>query len=158
MNSHDHIPAHDDDNGAVIVSIRGGHSYDRIFEMVPQRGASVFLVDYRRVPNLLWCLRDARPSHTLRKLVCAVKNAVPSSVVFNFECCSSCAVNHFPHQDMVLAVLRWLLKKGHMAMVSDFTLKALLVGMTTIRSVQIRLSSSQNLAGLMNCDLIRSST
>lgn len=50
----------------------------------------------------------------------------PASVVFNWECCSGCHQETFgEHRAVVLELMQLLLRRGHMVMCSDFSLKAL---------------------------------
>lgn len=51
----------------------------------------------------------------------------PDCVVFNWECCGFYASKNFPEgSEKLFRFLKIILDKGHMAMFSDFSLKALI--------------------------------
>ena len=61
------------------------------------------------------------------KLMESVKKVEPDCVVFNWECSSGYSGKTFPEGNKkVFKFLRILMDKGHMAMFSDFSLKALI--------------------------------
>merc|ERR1711879_666382 len=62
-----------------------------------------------------------------------IRSVEPLCVVFNWECCSTCAHEafHQPDEDprcreIVMDLMQLLLERGHMVMCSDFSLKALI--------------------------------
>jgi hypothetical protein len=51
----------------------------------------------------------------------------PDCVVFNWECCGAYAQKHFLEgKEKLFEFLKIIIEKGHMAMFSDFSLKALI--------------------------------
>merc|ERR1711879_1064072 len=62
-----------------------------------------------------------------------IRSVEPLCVVFNWECCSTCAHEAFQQPDedprcreIVMDLMQLLLERGHMVMCSDFSLKALI--------------------------------
>jgi len=137
--------------GAVIVTICEGSSYDRLFHEVPQQGdGGVRVASYsasgRSLQPLLESLRSrahgAAPScprssewRDVRQLLEDIDAVAPASVVFNWECCSGCVLEDFTVagegpvkcREVVMDLMQMLLSRGHVVMVSDFSLKALIM-------------------------------
>jgi hypothetical protein len=64
----------------------------------------------------------------LEQLCLDIQDVDADSVVFNWECCSGCSENGF-HSDsnsITLPFMETIIEHGHMVMVSDFSLKALI--------------------------------
>lgn len=134
----------------MIVTICEGSSYDRLFHEVPQLGdGGVRVASYsasgRSLQPLLESLRSralaTAPScprssewRDVRQLLEDMDAVEPASVVFNWECCSGCNREKFTSdvdesmqcREVVLDLMQLLLSRGHVVMVSDFSLKALI--------------------------------
>jgi len=134
-----HAPREDEELVAVIVTICSGGSYDDLFGRVPQlagdgKRVATYAVSGSSLPHIAGELsgnrvQDRRSSElhrNLRRLVADMRIVQPNSVVFNWECCSGCAQEHFRDCSTVMHLVKYLLDKGHMVMFSDFSLKALI--------------------------------
>jgi hypothetical protein len=71
---------------------------------------------------------DGRPADlTIERLMDSINEVEPNSVVFNWECSSGYANKIFPEGARKLfTFLKLIIDRGHMAMFSDFALKALI--------------------------------
>lgn len=133
----------EDELVAVIVTIIGGSSYDSLFRTVPQLAGegervAVYQVRLESVGSLIKILDDelvAAPEDGAEEenpltLLAKDLNTVPTdSVVFNWECCSSCSDRGFGSTDSHqgnLELIEKVISRGSMVMVSDFSLKALI--------------------------------
>ena len=64
---------------------------------------------------------------TAKDLMEHVNTLDPDCVVFNWECCGSYGGENFPEgRQHVMQFLKMILDRKHMAMFSDFSLKALI--------------------------------
>jgi hypothetical protein len=135
-----HAPRQDQELVGVIVTICSGGSFDPLFNTVPQlagegKRVATYAASAGSLPFIAGelsgqPLQDGRRStalhRNLRHLARDVQAVQPDSVVFNWECCSGCAQEHFHNSSAVMALTKLLLDKGHMVMFSDFSLKALI--------------------------------
>eukprot|EP00811_Abedinium_folium_P000177 NODE_10161_length_1372_cov_8.123695.p1 GENE.NODE_10161_length_1372_cov_8.123695~~NODE_10161_length_1372_cov_8.123695.p1 ORF type:complete len:355 (-),score=81.72 NODE_10161_length_1372_cov_8.123695:213-1277(-) len=121
--------------GALVVTIRSGVSFDALFHEVPQMGpAGTYVATYEvlavAVETLYRAIESGIAPSSLgddgRELVNQFFSAEPRSVVFNWECCGGCQNEDFGEMAHTLPLLRTLLRRGIMAMFSDFSLKALI--------------------------------
>lgn len=63
---------------------------------------------------------------TAKEMMVHIGKLHADCVVFNWECCGAYGCEHFNEgKDKVAKFLKIILDKGHMAMFSDFSLKAL---------------------------------
>lgn len=129
---------------AVVVTIARGASYDRLFQDVPQQSAegtrvATYTATGRSLSHLLRAFRtnDPIPSNPawadFRQLLTDIRLVDAASVVFNWECCAGCSCEAFGDhsegqhpREIVMDLMELLLQRGHMVMVSDFSLKALI--------------------------------
>lgn len=131
---------------AVVVTLRAGHSYDPCFQEVPQEGTEgTFVATYEvtgSVKKILEAMSEVSQSSShmdmgeLGSLIKDISLVAPSAVVFNWECCSSCSEESFgtaEETSIVLDLMALLIKRGHMVMCSDFSLKALIKQWSTTR-------------------------
>jgi len=126
---------------AVVITISRGNSYDRLFQTVPQVGdegthVATYTASGKSLFHILRALTESTAgpvtSPDFQELLADIRSVEPS-VVFNWECCSTCAHGafHEPHEDprcreVVMNLMHLLLRRGHMVMCSDFSLKALI--------------------------------
>ena len=115
---------------AVIITIRGGSSYDDLFAKVKQKAATgthvnVYLASNCTTTELLAALDETGGGETGAKLRADIAAVEPASVVVNWECCSGCS-EHYMDGTGTIALMAALLAKGFMVMVSDFSLGALI--------------------------------
>ncbi len=125
---------------AVIVTIKAGSSYDHLFAAEQQEApaggrVSTFQMELNRESMLALLAAfdnraaDNRAAESLRELMADVDAVARNSVVFNFECSSSCSECGFVDgalSGLVVRVIDCLLSAGFMVMASDFALKALI--------------------------------
>lgn len=124
---------------ALVVSICNGSSYDELFTSVPQkvgegeRAATYAACDVspQAMQQLVELGADAPICQTqpdAAALAVDLALVEPDCVVFNWECCSGCSSDHFstPSGDSPLQLIAFLLSRGFMVMVSDFSLGALI--------------------------------
>jgi len=128
---------------AVIITISSGGSYDELFTQVPQlpgdgKRVAVYRVGTAALAHVLAALGGPSGGRTqpalsteshqhLRRLVADVDSVDASAVVFNWECCSGCNDGGFcGFTDTVINLVKRVLDRGHMAMFSDFSMKALI--------------------------------
>lgn len=122
---------------SVVVTISNGASYDQLFQKVPQEGIEGTYVMTYQISGSLKPVLEAlqtgvlaqRQASDLGALVHDVSAVDPNSVVFNWECCAACTGETFgttAENQAALDLIAFLLKKGHMVMCSDFSLKALI--------------------------------
>lgn len=135
-----HEPKPGDELSAVIVTICSGSSYDHLFASVPQvAGEGMRVAVYAVSPGALKYLSAALQdtagmdreipfdlAEPLIRLVADMRAVDSESVVVNWECCSGCSSQRFEDSSTVLSLVDVLIKKGHMVMFSDFSLKALI--------------------------------
>jgi len=122
---------------SLVVSISDGNSYDELFTSVAQKvGEGERAATYAAVgvdPNALQQLvefgADAPICQTqadAASLAADLALVEPQSVVFNWECCSGCSRDRFQCTNSPLPLIAFLLSRGFMGMVSDFSLGALI--------------------------------
>lgn len=134
---------------AVIVTIRNGSTYDSIFTSVKQKTepgthVNTYLVQEMNPADLLEMLQlpcdqqdrerivTSRWGHDANHLICDVSAVEPSSVVFNWECCSGCTdscrhkADAFGRGKSPMPLMAYLLSRSFMVMCSDYSLKALI--------------------------------
>jgi len=135
----------DDELVSVILTFRYSSSYDALYTDVPQKSedgtyVAVYLLDdvpASTVYDLLTAAASEGAHDVKERLASTLKNADqmlkdissvdPESVVFNWECCSGCGGESFPHPAQTsVNLISYLLSKGFMVMCSDFSLKALI--------------------------------
>eukprot|EP01126_Amoeba_proteus_P037450 TRINITY_DN3864_c0_g2_i2.p1 TRINITY_DN3864_c0_g2~~TRINITY_DN3864_c0_g2_i2.p1 ORF type:complete len:360 (+),score=74.09 TRINITY_DN3864_c0_g2_i2:84-1163(+) len=124
----------------VIVSVCSGQSYDSLFTSIPQKAptgrVSVFWLDmddifplYRRMVG-----QPVTENKLLDEILEDVKSVPADCVVFNWECCSGCLSGHFPNdRNDVAEIMKHLLDHGHMVMLSDWSLSALIADWSSRR-------------------------
>jgi hypothetical protein len=61
-------------------------------------------------------------------LINNINKLSPSSVIFNFECCSGIKNEQFPNEKLTIMFIFLLVLKGHIVQVADYTLKSLIAG------------------------------
>lgn len=119
---------------AVVVTMRNGNSYDPVFHEIPQEGVEgTYVATYEvvgRIKPLLTALQGTLAPGDLGTLMQDIASVDPSAVVFNWECCCGCSTHSFgctPQNTLdVIEVISLAIARGHMAMCSDFSLKALI--------------------------------
>jgi len=123
----------------VIVTISDGNSYDPLFTQVAQvaregQRVATYGASPSSLPHIISALSGNQVQgslsgnlhRNLRRLVADIVEVQPDSVVFNWECCSGCCGEHFQDGAVVMNLVKRILDRGHMAMFSDFSLKALI--------------------------------
>lgn len=118
----------------VIITVCSGSSYDTLFSSIPQQGApgtrtAVYSTNPAALLKIIDALEgvDAPADPVLARLVAEVRAVEPAAVAFNWECCSGCSDLGFGHDAPVtLRAAGYCIRHGHMAMFSDFSLKALI--------------------------------
>merc|ERR1712054_469641 len=134
-----HEPRQDDDLVAVVATIKSGHSYDPLFSQVPQlagegKRVAVYEISTSALQYIYGELsgnpvhqgRSSELNRNLRHLMRDINAVQPDSVVFNWECCGGCNDAGFTDSSVVIPLVKRILDRGHMAMFSDFSLKALI--------------------------------
>jgi len=127
---------------AVIITIVSGSSYDDLFESTPQispdpdRSVYLFQFSYEHLQELIDHLNGIESRSSFASVLTAVRDAIAQvdhdSVVFNFECCSSCSSSGFGGEqrirfgNIVMSLLSWIIAHRHTAMFGDFSLKSLI--------------------------------
>jgi hypothetical protein len=123
---------------AVIVTVVDGNSYDPLFRSVPQSSPNgripVYQLHPSGFPYVIAQLKDRRTTRTdntqedvLAQLIKDIDSVESSSVVFNWECCSSWACKSFKQfKNDTFQLMQTVLEGGYMIMYSDFALKALI--------------------------------
>lgn len=118
---------------AIIVSIHPSSSYDNHFTSNRQKSAAgtktmVFEVTGNNYIDLLLEGIDGKPTNpTVKQLFEEMSKLDPDCTVFNWECSSGYSGKSFPEGDSkVMRLVDGLLKRRHMVMFSDFSLKALI--------------------------------
>jgi hypothetical protein len=124
---------------AVIVTIHSNGSYDRMFREVSQHSpdntfsVALFEMGFDTISPFLDYLTtggivpDSQSKSAIKDVVDVIAQVAPSSVLFNFECCSFCARKDFKNiRDVLMQFIHSLMNRGFMAMFSDFSLKALI--------------------------------
>lgn len=117
---------------SVIVTIFSGTSYDNLFHQVQQVAPggriSLYSLDLGFVNTFFEELKKLELSQSnedMKSFADEIKNLSPDAILFNFECCSGCSY-HFPHPLETIAMITYLMEKGHMVMCSDFAVKSLI--------------------------------
>jgi len=120
---------------AVVVTLRGGQSYDPVFEKVRQEGVGGTSVATYVVSGSLRSLAKAflnggtATDPVLGKMLGDILQVDPAAVVFNWECCSACSCEGFAasgNSQIEIDLIHAAVQKGYMVMCSDFALKALI--------------------------------
>ena len=118
---------------AVIVSLSSGGSYDKLFTTVEQKSlkgtrVEVYKGNSQCVTELMKALTGGEPSEEIyRQLVESISQVDKDCVVFNWECCGLYGGQTFAEgKETVFEFLKLIIDRGHMAMFSDFSLKALI--------------------------------
>eukprot|EP01060_Flectonema_neradi_P026368 TRINITY_DN352_c3_g1_i1.p1 TRINITY_DN352_c3_g1~~TRINITY_DN352_c3_g1_i1.p1 ORF type:complete len:384 (+),score=76.32 TRINITY_DN352_c3_g1_i1:75-1226(+) len=127
---------------AVIVNITAGSSYDPLFSQQPQKvpegKVAVYSVSHGSLPLLLKYSGEKIPSSDIQEvddtvlglvdqLLADISSVNADSVVFNFECCSSCSDTSVGTQPAYFyKFVKFMLDAKHMVMCSDFSLKGLI--------------------------------
>ena len=117
---------------AIIVSFCSGASYDDLFRTVEQKSMEgtqvlVYGCSANAVQDIYDGLREQDCSDIVKELIKNMEEVHPDCVVFNWECSSSYGDELFDEgKETVLNFLKMILDGGHMAMFSDFSLKALI--------------------------------
>ena len=125
---------------AVIVTIVEGSSYDHLYRHNPQispdptQTVALFELNYSALIDVLHLLRgesinDSTIQAIIHEIMDCISRVDPDSVVFNFECCSSCSESGFGqshHRLTILPLVSLLLSHQHIVMFGDFSLKGLI--------------------------------
>jgi hypothetical protein len=117
---------------AIIVSFSSGSSYDDLFSSVEQKTMEgsqvlVYACSATAVTKIFDAMREKPSTDDAQDLLRNMKEVHPDCVVFNWECSSSYGDESFSEGvETVFAFLRTIIDAGHMAMFSDFSLKALI--------------------------------
>lgn len=124
---------------AVIVTILSGTSFDPLYDSIPQESpegiVSVYKVSYSVLPMIEQALvlekefaqEDLHVGiDDFNKMIREIRNIDASAVVFNWECCDGCSLQHFPDQSYSLKFARFAISRGSKIIFSDFSLKALI--------------------------------
>jgi hypothetical protein len=75
---------------------------------------------------------DSPNAVVIHDIIECMRQVDPDSVVFNFECCSSCSDcgfgsgNHSPHHAVIMPLVSCLVDRQHIVMFGDFSLKGLI--------------------------------
>lgn len=118
---------------AVVLTVRTGSTFDDLFARVKQKAregtrVAVYLLSNHSPAELQAAIMGGDGAGggdagaQMRADVAAVD---PGSVVINWECCAGCSGDKFAAGDAPTTLMAALLAQGHMVMVSDFSLSAL---------------------------------
>jgi hypothetical protein len=110
-----------------------GNSYDPLFSRVPQKSTpgTRVIVYHCNYDNLELISEELRGIKSRKPIISRILNEMAEidsdCTIFNWECCSSLENISFPNSsEFNMRTLRLILDKKHMAMFSDFSLKALI--------------------------------
>ena len=139
----DSVKRKTDKTVAVVVTICTGSSYDHLFTSVPQVSpegiVAVYRMDQLFTDILMHKLYDTpldtsnsnsvttneETNVVLEESLKNLKELEPSSIVFNWECCSGCSESGFTSSSTI-QFIHHLLESGYMVMCSDFSVKAII--------------------------------
>ena len=117
---------------AVIVSFVSSNSYDHLFTSVEQQAEEgtqvlVYSVSSNSVKMILEAFEGKVEDEVVTSMVDQIKELDSDCVVFNWECCQGYSEERFAEgKGDVFRFVDAMLKRGHMLMFSDFSLKALI--------------------------------
>jgi hypothetical protein len=117
----------------IIINISEGTSYDPLFTRVQQKSApgTRVIVYHCCYENLELVSEEMRGIVSRKPVIGRILNEMkeidPDCTIFNWECCSTLENRQFP-TEQTMRTLRLILDRQHMAMFSDFSLKALING------------------------------
>ena len=87
----------------------------------------VYAADSSYIDDLISAFKGRATDDVAVRLMKSISGLEPSSVVFNWECSAGYTSKGFPEgADKLFKFLKMVVDKGHMAMFSDFSLKALI--------------------------------
>jgi hypothetical protein len=121
---------------SVIVTLYSGSSYDDLFrsikQVAPEGRVALYCANLESTDLLLKAINgelnqitEENFKSTAQELLKDIESVEPDCVLFNWECCSSCAVS-FPQSEMTMKLLKLIIDKHYMVMFSDFALKSLI--------------------------------
>lgn len=116
---------------AVIITFCNGSSYDHLFTTVEQKAiegtkVEVYACESLYLPSLVEAFNGKPKDDVAIRLMDSIGKVDPDCVVLNWECCSGYSGKHFAEgTDLLFKFLKTVIDRGHMAMFSDFSLKAL---------------------------------
>lgn len=116
----------------MIVSFVCNSTYDNLFTSVEQKSDEgtkvlVYSCSSSYLPNLIKMFEGAPTNENDKELLKNINEVHPDCVVFNWECSSGYGGQTFPEgSSNLFRFTRIILDRGHMAMFSDFSLKALI--------------------------------
>lgn len=117
---------------AIIVSFCSGSSSDPHFTNNPQKSEEgtktlVYKANSNSVQLFIDAFEGKATNPVVHHLFTEMSQLDPDCTVFNWECSSGYSSGHFPEGAAnVLKLVSYLIKKSHMVMFSDFSLKALI--------------------------------
>jgi hypothetical protein len=121
---------------AVIVTIFEGSSYDHLYRNTPQispdptQTVALFELKFSALQEMLQALRgavtDSPNAPVINDIIECMRQVDPDSVVFNFECCSSCSHTGFGPNEAIIPLVSALVDRQHIVMFGDFSLKGLI--------------------------------
>lgn len=117
---------------AVIVTLASGGTSDDLFtrvEQVSEEGTRVlvYACQANYLPNLLKMFEEEPEKEKDKELFENICSVEADCVLFNWECSSGYASCQFPEgAENLFKFVKIVLDRGHMAMFSDFSLKALI--------------------------------
>lgn len=117
---------------AVIITFCEGHSYDKLYSVVPQKHPDGAVHVWRAGMNseticAVTSLLDGKPTCGVPFQFVDDIDRPDSNITINFECCTGCSQEGFLRGARdVLGLTKLALDKGLMVMFSDFSLKALI--------------------------------
>ena len=87
----------------------------------------VYAADSLYIDDLISAFKGRPTDEVAARLMKSISGLEPSSVVFNWECSSGYSEKGFPEgADLLFKFLKMVVDRRHMAMFSDFSLKALI--------------------------------
>lgn len=87
----------------------------------------VYVGEASSLKHILDGMKEKEASQIVQDLLSNIKGVDPDCVVFNWECSSAYSSSKFTEgSKVVMEFLKLILDAGHMAMFSDFSLKALI--------------------------------
>lgn len=133
-----HPSSFKDKIAGIIINISEGTSYDPLFTRVQQKSSPgtrvlVYHCNYENLELISEEIRGIRSKKpVISRILGEMKEIDPDCTIFNWECCSSLESKKFPYsEEFTMRSLRLILDQQHMAMFSDFSLKALINGWDT---------------------------
>jgi hypothetical protein len=116
---------------AVIITICNGSTYDGLFASVEQKAiegtkVEVYACSAYYLDDLVEAFEGKPRDNMAARLMKSVGEVDPDCVVLNWECCSGYDCKQFTEgEEKLFYFLKKVIDRGHMAMFSDFSLKAL---------------------------------